>query len=228
MKANPAADLDLIELGHGQRPPGRWLTPSDAARLLEACVDGTDQGERDHALICTAMLAGLRRAELARLRWRDIDLAQRRISVKGKGGKLATIGMAEQAATSIHRWRETVIGSQGHKPRPDDPVFCTGRPQGGLRHSERLHVFDWRVPLSLWGIRKVIARRAEDAGLGVVATHDLRRTFAGFLDEQGVDLGGIQAALRHSSPDVTNRCYLEPSPRRAVRAVAELRIEGLS
>jgi integrase len=78
-------------------------------------------------------------------------------------------------------------------------------------------------------VHHLIVRRAEEAGLGLVATHDLRRSFAGFLDERGVDLGGIQAALRHSSPDTTQRAYLERSPRRALRAVADLQLtEGRS
>jgi integrase len=224
VKVNPAANLDLIELGHGQRRAGRWLTQDDALRLLEACLDGTDQGDRDHALICVALLTGLRRAELAGLRWRDVDLPQRRLSVRGKGSKFGTVGLPEQAAAAVHRWREAVIASRGRKPKPDDPVFCTGRPEGGLHNSTRLYVVAWSTPLSLWGVRQIIARRAELADLGVVATHDLRRSFAGFLDERGVDLGGIQAALRHSSPDVTNRCYLERSPRRALRAVADLEL----
>src|SRR5262245_17407755 len=56
VSANPAVDLDLMELGHGQRRAGRWLTQEDAVRLLDACCDGTEQGDRDHALIATAML----------------------------------------------------------------------------------------------------------------------------------------------------------------------------
>lgn len=78
--------------------------------------------------------------------------------------------------------------------------------------------------LTPWTVRKIIARRAEDAGVGTVATHDLRRSFAGFLDEDGTDLKGIQAALRHSSPHVTARCYLDRSPRRAIDATSDLRL----
>jgi integrase/recombinase XerC len=78
VKADPATNLDLLELGQGQRRAGRWLTKQDALQLLEACLsDGDDRGIRDHALIAVALLGGLRRAELAGLRWRDVDLPQR-------------------------------------------------------------------------------------------------------------------------------------------------------
>ncbi len=224
VKVNPAQDLGRLMLGSGERRPGRWLTRPEANRLLEECVDGTPQGQRDHTLLLVAMLTGLRRTELASMRWRQLDLSQGRVSIVGKGSKLATIGLPEQSVAGLRAWRATVTTLQGHGPRPDDPVFATGRPQGGLHHSQVAYVFDWKRALSPWGVRAMIARRADMAGLGVVATHDLRRSFAGFLDGDGADLKDIQAALRHSSPDVTARCYLDRSPRRAVRATALLRL----
>jgi site-specific recombinase XerD len=220
VKMNPAEDLDCLNVGRGERRPGRWLTRADARTLLDACDDGTDQGMRDHALIITALLTGLRRAELAGLTWRCLDLAQRRVDVKGKGSKLATIGLPDQAADVLAAWGQVVAAHRGRRPRPDDPVFPSGRPTGGLHNSEQVYVFHWRQPLSVWTVRAIIARRASAAGLGTVGTHDLRRSFAGFLDADGVDLKGIQAALRHSSPDVTVRCYLDRSPRRAMDATA--------
>jgi integrase len=222
LKHDPSITLDLLELGKGQRRAGRWLTQADALALLDSCLsDPEPHGIRDHAIIAVGLLAGLRRAELAGLRWRDVDLVQRRLSVQGKGSKHAVLGLPEQAATALHRWRETAIAVRGRGPGSNDPAFPTGRVIG---LHERSYVFDWSRPLMPEGLWKIIARRAEDAGLGAVTPHDLRRSFAGFLDERGVDLGGIQAALRHSSPEVTQRCYLERSPRRALRAVADLQL----
>jgi integrase/recombinase XerC len=173
----------------------------------------------------TALLTGLRRSELAGLTWRDVDVSQGRVSVRGKGGKLATIGLPEQARSALVEWRQLCGDRQVRKaPGPNQTVFPTGRKHGGLNNSQEDYVFDWNRPLTPWTVRKLIARRAEAAGLGTVGTHDLRRSFAGFLDEDGADLKGIQAALRHSSPDVTARCYLDRSPRRAVEAVAGLRL----
>lgn len=224
VKQNPAADLDSLMLGKGDRRPGRWLTRDEIRVLLDDVEDGSLQGQRDHTLVLVAVLTGLRRAELAGLRWRDLDLQQRRAAVRGKGTKLATIGLPEQATDGLVRWRRAIQDERGRAPRPDDPVFPTGRPVGGLCYVRQHYRFDWSTPLSVWAIRAMIARRAQAAGLGTVATHDLRRSFAGLLDEDGVDLKGIQAALRHSSPDVTARCYLDRSPRRAVQAVQSLRL----
>jgi integrase/recombinase XerC len=223
VKHDPSSRLDEAVLGTGQRRPGRWLTRDEARLLLDSTDDGTDQGRRDHLLILLGLLTGLRRAELASLRWRDVDLTSGRLSVRGKGSKFATIGLPEQARQSLDAWRRRTADLDG-RARPDGPVLPTGRPTGGLLGSDRSYRFDWRRPLTTWAVRQIVARRAEEAGLGVVATHDLRRSFAGFLDADGAHLQDVQAALRHSSPSVTARCYLDPSPRRAVEAVAHLRI----
>lgn len=224
LRLDPADRLDQVMLGHGQVRPGRWLTRDEALLLIAAADDGTDQGQRDQVLITLGLLTGLRRSELVGLRWRDLDLRNCRVSVKGKGGKLATIGLPTQALEALHRWQLRLQDLQGRLPRPDDPVLPTGRAHGGLMNSERAYTLLFHQPLSKWAARAIVARRAEQAELGVVATHDLRRSFAGFLDEDGQSLQGIQAALRHSSPTVTARCYLDASPRRAVEAVADLRL----
>lgn len=223
VKHDPSGRLDEVMLGSGQRRPGRWLTREEARHLLTTTNDGTDQGQRDHLLISLGLLTGLRRSELVGLRWRDIDLSSGRLSVRGKGSKFATLGIPDQANESMQAWRRRTTELDG-RARPDGPVLPTGRPIGGLLGSARLYQFDWSRPLTTWAVRQIVARRAEDAGLGVVATHDLRRSFAGFLDEDGRHLQDVQAALRHSSPSVTARCYLDPSPRRAVEAVAALRL----
>jgi integrase len=224
VKHDPSEGLQHLFLGHGERRQGRWLTRDEANRLLESCEAG-DQGQRDRTLMLVALLTGLRRSELVGLTWRDVEVSQRRMTVRGKGGKLATIGLPEQARSALIDWRQAMADRQGRTaPGPNQPVFPTGRKYGGLNNSTEDYAFDFNTALTPWTVRKIIARRAEAAGLGTVATHDLRRSFAGFLDEDGADLKGIQAALRHSSPDVTARCYLDRSPRRAVEAVAGLRL----
>jgi integrase/recombinase XerC len=224
VKVDPAEGLEHLYLGRGGRRLGRWLTRDEARRLLAVCEDD-DQGRRDHTLLTVALLSGLRRSELANLRWRAVDLSNGRLTVAGKGAKLATIGLPDQAQDVLRMWRAIMAERQGRRaPGVDQPVFPAGRKQAGLLNVEDDYVFDWNKPISHYTVHTIVTRRADEAGLGTVAPHDLRRSFAGWLDEDGTGLQGIQAALRHGSPDVTARCYLDPSPRRAVEAVTNLRI----
>jgi len=95
---------------------------------------------------------------------------------------------------------------------------------GGLKGATKDYRFNWAKTASTALTRSVLAHRANQAGIGHVAPHDLRRSFAGFLDDRGIDLRTIQTALRHSSADTTVRCYLTPNPTRALRAVAALEL----
>lgn len=223
VRSNPAADLLDLSVGRGQRRGGRWLTRDQASALIDAIDIDEPRQHRDRTLIVVALLTGLRRAELAAARWRDVDIEAGRLSVFGKGAKPATIGLPPEACEALADWRLCAHGELGRAQRANAPIFPTGRTGGGLR-CERFYRIDWTRPLTPGGICRIIAQHAQDAGLGVLGTHDLRRTFAGWLDEDGVDLAGIQAALRHSGPSVTVRCYLDPSPRRAVEATKGLRI----
>ncbi len=93
-----------------------------------------------------------------------------------------------------------------------------------MGQAERVYQFDWTKAASTALTRSVLAYRVDQAGIGHVTPHDLRRSFAGFLDERGIDLRTIQTALRHRSADTTIRCYLAPNPTRALRAVAALEL----
>jgi len=146
------------------------------------------------------------------------------LHVLGKGRKPAEVGLAQQVADVLKQWRSTVTELRGAPPKPQWPVFPAGRKIGGIQESIDRYQFDWQVPYTTRGLRHVLEDRADRAGLGRIAPHDMRRTFAGLLDRRNVDLRGIQAAMRHENPSTTVRHYLERDPHRAFRAVEHLSI----
>ncbi len=203
--------------------PGRWLTDVEARHLLATC-DDTPRGVRDRALLTTALLSGLRAAELIGLTWGAVDLDIGRIRLVGKGRKVADVAIAEQARQALQQWRQLANTCTREEVRADWPVFCRSNCIGGLNGSASRYWFDWADRSSISLVRSVLAYRARLAGIGHVAPHDLRRSFAGFLDGNGIDLRTIQMALRHGSPETTVRCYLAPNPTRALQAVGALRL----
>jgi site-specific recombinase XerD len=68
-------------------PKGRSLTVKEAAGLLKACDDGTNQGKRDMALFALMLGCGLRRAECVRLEMKNWDCISRSFCFIGKGNK---------------------------------------------------------------------------------------------------------------------------------------------
>ena len=76
---------------------------------------------------------------------------------------------------------------------------------------------DWGHRASTQALFTLITGRAEAAGLGLVAPHDLRRSAAGVLHTSLAADGGhrfdlldIQRVLGHSHPATTMRSYPEP------------------
>lgn len=216
--------LSVLSFGSGTVRHGRWLSPEECRRLLRSCHDGTTRGIRDEAMLTTGVLTGLRAFELISLGWRDVDIRQRRVRVLGKGSKPAVVGLPAQAAEAVQRWRRTVASERPGDPLGHWPLFPLGAKTGGLNGSEERYEFSWSEGSSTRLLRSVLLSRAARAELGHIAPHDLRRTFAGLLDQSDVDLRGIQAALRHESPQTTVRHYLAKDPFRAIKATTALRI----
>ncbi len=111
---------------------------------------------RDHAVLTAT---GIRLSELAGLRRGDIDLRQREIIVRGKGGKnrIATIG--HQAARSLDRYL-----------RARSRHAQAWRPQLWLGAGNR-------EPLTAAGIYQMTARRGSQAGAAAFP-HRFRTTSA--------------------------------------------------
>jgi integrase len=151
-------------------------------------------GDRDRVLLLCGVLTGLRCHELAGLRWEAFNSTFTELTLIGKGQKLETIGVPRQLGDALTAW--------------------SARNVMGL-------------PAVLPSFRQVynpIMNRREQIGVERLAPHDLRRTFAGLLEEKGVPVTDIQRAMRHANVGITSG-YLEKNPRRTVAVTAGFRLE---
>ena len=112
-----AAEDELPDPTEGLQPPPvpQQLIPvftgQELARLDQACAGRTFAQRRDTAIIAVFKATGIRLSELAGLRYdpgdprrSDIDLWQREITVRGKGGKPRIVRIGHQAARSLDRY----------------------------------------------------------------------------------------------------------------------------
>jgi integrase len=158
--------------------------PGDVGRLLEH-LKGTEP--HYFALFATAMLAGLRKGELAGLEWADVDLERGFMLVK----------RSYSTPTKSRRWRMVPIPGQlrailaEHRLR--DPikgplVFPT--PAGEMvSRNARLHV--------------ILADACEDIGLKRIRLHDARHEYASMYLAAGGSVADLKENLGHSSIAVT-------------------------
>lgn len=225
-ETNPAARLraQARRVNQAAQPVRRktWLG-EHRARLLVATTrgDGTDPDRlRATFVIAMYLYTGLRLAELHGLRWLNVDLnAQPHglINFVGKGRKVAQVPLNPAAHKFLFEWRSRYITGYGSEDIGNlavVPRMVTGlvgqpcQPEPQVRYRQ----IQWGRPVARpSSLGRIITERAAEAGLGHVAAHDLRRSFAGIMKDRGATLEEISRALRHNSLETT-RIYLESKP----------------
>ncbi len=156
------------------------LTPDELSRLLEAVNNDSDTQAGNMMKI--ALFTGMRRGEILRLRWDDVNLERGFLTIRDpKGGPHQKIPLNEAA-------RE-VLESQ---LRSNSPLVFPGN--GGRQ----------RTVLN----SRFLNRIKEKAGLpkGFRPLHGLRHVYASMLASSGkVDMYTLQKLLTHKSPVMTQR-----------------------
>jgi len=155
------------------------LTPEQLTSLVEAIDQEPDQQAPNFLRL--ALYTGMRRGELFKLQWQDIDFERGFIHIRGpKGGRDQVIPLNEAARKVL----------ESH-PRDESLFVFPGR--GGRQRT--------RYP-------KAIDRIREKAGLprDFRPLHGLRHFFASQLASSGeVDMYLLQRLLTHRSPQMTMR-----------------------
>ncbi len=197
---DPLANLGTMQdVAASEKARAKLYTPEEIARLESACTD-----PRELALLLLGSLAGLRISEAAALRWEDTRLHELSITVRGKGGKVATLPM--------HRRLADALAALGAKT--SGPVFPDRRFASTENSIGRQTVADT--------FAAVCAR----AGVECHGFHGLRHTFGTQVHKARGDLGVTQRLLRHSSPTTTANVYVHLDAedlREAVDALGEAR-----
>ena len=181
---------EALRTVRGHSAPDRAVSPKEARKLFADCADDPNgaAGARDAALLAVLYGLGLRRAEAAALTMEDFDRESGTLLVHGKGRRqrLAYIGM-NGAAAAVTAW----LDIRGAGPGPVfNPVNKGGSVAAGRTMSGQ--AIAYRVGV-----------RAARAGLGKLAPHSLRRSFATQLLAAGNDLAVTADLMGHSRTDTT-------------------------
>ena len=164
------------------------LTQEQLMNLLKAIDDSTDMEAAN--IMRLALFTGMRRGEMFKLKWNDIDFQRGFISIRyPKGGVSQKIPLNEQARHVLENHPKTEV-TRNDKKEISEYVFL--RPDG--------------EPFT--DIRRRINPIKEAAGLPADfrPLHGLRHTYASMLASSGkVDLYTLQKLLTHKSPVMTQR-----------------------
>ena len=172
--------------------PGRALTRPEARALLDLLAPCPI----DYTFFALMLATGLRISEAAALQVDDIDRRASLLHVRrGKGSKPRSVMLSAPTLRMLERYWRAV--------RPRAPFLFPAQFSGrGVRTSGEGRWSD--RPISSGRMAQRLKLRQGDVPRRV-RSHDLRRTFATWLIEDGYDLRLVQVLLGHASPETTAR-----------------------
>lgn len=175
---------------------GNWLSKEQAQDLINAPNCDTLKGLRDRAILAVMLGCGLRRFEVAKLRWEHIQQREGRwviLNLVGKRDKVRTIPMPSWCKLALDEYNRELSHKDG---------YCDNETVGTIFVSINKGDNVSGLSMSPQAIRDIVIKYGNELSLGIAA-HDLRRTFAKLAYKGGAQLEQIQLSLGHSSIKTT-------------------------
>lgn len=178
----------------------------ETLKMILDAIPPDEIGLRDKAILLFYAFTGRRRAEVAQLRVRDMDLKAQppTYTVKTKGGRVETFELPEICSEAIGAY--WIASDRLHRLTPNAGVFTASRSCPLTAN------LDPNRPLSNRMMNHILQRAVLRAGLDPeddsMCIHAIRHMAARDLDKAGLRLQDIQSFLGHASP-VTTQIYLD-------------------
>lgn len=197
--SDPTTNLQLpAATGKREKIVGR----DDAAALIEAAPS------QDRALWATAFYAGLRRAELQALRWRDVDFGDGVIRVTRswdqKEGEIEPKSAAGRRTVPLPKALRRFLEVLDGRDDPDRLVFG--------RDADRPY-----NPTTITNRARAAWAKAK---LDPLTLHDCRHTYASLMIDAGANAKALSTYMGHSSITITMDRYGHLMPGNEAEAAA--------
>ena len=208
LSSDPLKSIRKLNEAVGQRKNRRALTAEEVERFLQAAKirKCRTKGKPDERLLVYRLLlgTGLRSTELSLLTPNQIDFDRNRLKIeaaKTKNKKGDVLPLRADLVQAVKKWVET------HGIQPHERVFRYSR----------------------YSIHSSFCRDLKAAGIERVGSdgrsidvHSLRKTFGTMLARAGVPLTTVQRLMRHSTPLLTAKLYIDVAPFDMMQALDKL------
>lgn len=192
-KRNPVKEVKNLK-----EPPGRvrYLELREIEALFKA-IDRLPRGSGNYLrpIVLMALNTGMRKGEILNLKWRDLDLEGRKITILiSKNNEVRTVPLND----TLYRELKSI-----------------------KKHHESEYVFSNGNGDAFGNVRKSFESALKIAGIENFTFHDLRHTFASHLVMGGCNLRTVQQLMGHKDIKMTMR-YSHLSGEHLQEAVTKL------
>ena len=217
----PTNPVSSVRVPKGEHHEMTVWTSEEARRFLDSLTD-----DRLRGLWALALHTGMRRGELAGLRWSDVDLEAATLTVAQQrttaGKQTVTTTPKARSQRQLLLAASTVKVLRDHQQRQQQE-----RERAGVAWVESGYVFvdEGGTPLLPQRLTKMFATAIGRVDVPKIRLHDVRHTMATTALEAGVHPKVVQEQLGHATIAVTMDIYSHIP--QAVRRESAGRIAGL-
>ena len=178
-------------------------SPAQAATFLKATAD-----DRLHALWLVTLHTGMRRGEVAGLRWKDVDLTKATLTVSQQrtvaAHQVIVVEPKAKSQRQLHLAPTTVAALQRHRQTQRLERLAAGP---SWANSGYVFVDEAGEPYHPQRLREMFQKACNEIGVPAIRFHDLRHTMASLALQAGVHPKVVQEQLGHSGIEITMDIY---------------------
>lgn len=208
---------DAVKLGELSVNPCAKITPSRCEKFVGTAYDAEEarqllaaiEGDPVEPAVYLGLYLGLRRSEVAGLRWMDVDFENDQVHIRNTIVRFSTISEQEKTKSKASK-RDLFLPSglkdyllKLEKKQKENHDFL------GLTFSEESHVCQWQDgrPYQPDYISTRFRELLERRRLPKIRFHDLRHTAGSLLINQGQSVKQVQEFLGHEQVSTTLDIY---------------------
>lgn len=206
-KITLASPLDQIRAPKVREEPVEYMRLEEYEQLMDSMNGPGWLDKRDRCLLYLLYWCGLRVSEAVSLRLADVDLSAKLVTVRlGKGGKSRIVPCGDDLGQHLLAYLLS-------RPSTDsDWLFVGSDGASGVKGR-----------LTDTGVRQMMERRCDAAGMRRISPHKCRHGIAMALLNEGMDMSAVSKILGHSSQKITAERYARWTTSALSRQYAEVR-----
>lgn len=166
------------------KPPKQGITQEEIDKLIKAAKEHSVFPERDIAMLMILADTGIRRTSLADLKMHDVNVNRGELTVYEKDRQYHVKAFGVTTCKAIKKYLSCLVDVM-----PDDPFWLC---MDG-------------TALTWAGMRSILRRLCDEAGIDIHHFHDFRRFYGKELYNSTHDIFMVSRALDHKDIEVTKR-----------------------